>query len=357
MQISLVSSADEVSDARLHRLCNALIKDGKTVQVIALGKAADAPAGVSFKKAIGNKSFAARIIRDLTIPFQSSGKVVIVVAPDLLLTSWLISKLRRQKLVADVHEDYLQLLKDRSWAKGLIGKFAALVARAATYIAKSSALTTVADTQVPPADAKNRLVVRNLPDLSLITQSGALSNRPVAIYIGDIRKSRGLTKILEVAELTPNWQFELIGNVAPADQDYLENWKRTCPAASRVNFHGKLAPKQSWKFAQGAWVGLSLLDATPAFIEAVPSKLYEYLSCGLAVVSTNLPRSAKIISESKAGVIADSAQEIAAALIKFESNLDEINQMRSNGVIWAKNNLDSPAEYERFSAAISNLLK
>ena len=102
---------------------------------------------------------------------------------------------------------------------------------------------------------------------------------------------------------------------------------------------------------------MSLLDATPAFIEAVPSKLYEYLSCGLAVVSTNLPRSAKIISESKAGVIADSAQEIAAALIKFESNLDEINQMRSNGVIWAKNNLDSPAEYERFSAAISNLLK
>jgi hypothetical protein len=55
VQISLVSSADEVSDARLHRLCNALIKDGKSVQVIALGKASDAPAGVQFKKAIGGK--------------------------------------------------------------------------------------------------------------------------------------------------------------------------------------------------------------------------------------------------------------------------------------------------------------
>ena len=357
MQISLVSSADEVSDARLHRLCNALIKDGKSIQVIALGKASDAPAGVSFKKAIGNKSFAARIIRDLTIPFQAKGELVIVVAPDLLLTSWLITKLRRQKLVADVHEDYLQLLQDRSWAKGAVGKIAALVARAATYIAKSSALTTVADIQVPPLDAKNRLVVRNLPDLSLITQSGALSSKPVAIYIGDIRKSRGLNKILEVAELTPNWQFELIGNVAPTDQEFLKNWQRSSSAAARVRFHGKLAPMQSWKFAQGAWVGLSLLDATPAFIEAVPSKLYEYLSCGLAVVSTNLPRSAKIISQSNAGVIADSVQEIAAALIKFESDLEVINQMRSNGVIWAKNNLDSPAEYERFSAAISNLLK
>jgi hypothetical protein len=44
-------------------------------------------------------------------------------------------------------------------------------------------------------------------------------------------------------------------------------------------------------------------------------------------------------------------------LIKFESNKDLINQLRSNGANWAKNNLDSPAEYHRFTAAISNLLK
>jgi len=357
MQISLVSSADEVSDARLHRLCNALIKDGKSVQVIALGSASDAPAGVNFKKAIGGKRFTWRIIRDLTIPFQTRGKVVIVVAPDLLPTTWLISKLRRQKLVADVHEDYLQLLKDRSWAKGVVGFLAGLIARAASQIAKGAALTTVADSHVPPEKAKNRLVVRNLPDASLITASGQLSATPTAIYIGDIRSSRGLKKILESAEIAENWSFELIGSVAAADKSYVENWQRTSLAANRVTFHGKLAPKQSWQFAKGAWVGLSLLDATPAFIDAVPSKLYEYLTSGLAVISTDLPRSAKVISESNAGVIANTPSEIANALIKFESDKDLINQLRSNGANWAKNNLDSPAEYHRFTAAISNLLK
>ena len=357
MQISLVSSADEVSDARLHRLCNALINDGKSVELIALGKASDAPSGVEFKKAIGGKKFIWRIMRDLSIPFQSKGKVVIVVAPDLLATSWLISKIRRQKLVADVHEDYLRLLQDRSWAKGVIGNAAKLIARIATYVAKNAALTTVADVHVPPNNAKNRLVVRNLPDSSLITSSGELSNTPKAIYIGDIRKSRGLMKILEVAELAPNWSFELIGSVAVADKEFVENWQRTSPAAKRVTFHGKLAPKQSWQFAKGAWVGLSLLDATPAFVDAVPSKLYEYLTSGLAVVSTDLPRSAKLISESSGGVIANTPSEIANALTKFESDKDYLNQLRSNGAKWAKNNLDSPAEYQRFTAAISNLLK
>jgi glycosyltransferase involved in cell wall biosynthesis len=357
MQISLVSSADEVSDARLHRLCNALIKDGKSVQVIALGDASDAPAGVQFKRAIGGKNFNWRILRDLTIPFQAKGKVVIVVAPDLLPTVWLISKLRRQKLVADVHEDYLQLLKDRSWAKGVVGFLAGLIARAASQIAKGAALTTVADSHVPPHKAKNRLVVRNLPDASLITASGQLSASPSAIYIGDIRSSRGLKKILQSAEIATNWKFELIGSVAAADKGYVENWQKTSPAASRVTFHGKLAPKQSWQFAKGAWVGLSLLDATPAFIDAVPSKLYEYLTSGLAVISTDLPRSTKVISESNAGVIANTSSEIANALIKFESDKDLINQLRNNGANWAKNNLDSPAEYHRFTAAISNLLK
>jgi glycosyltransferase involved in cell wall biosynthesis len=357
MQISLVSSADEVSDARLHRLCNALINDGKSVEVIALGRESDAPTGVTFKKAIGGKSFTWRIIRDLTIPFQTKGEVVIVVAPDLLATTWLTAKLRRQKLVADVHEDYLQLLKDRSWAKGVIGFLAGLIARAASQIAKSAALTTVADEHVPPHKAKNRLVVRNLPDASLITSSGELSSTPTAIYIGDIRSSRGLKKILESAEIATNWKFELIGSVAAADKDYLENWQRTSAAANRVSFHGKLAPKQSWQYAKGAWVGLSLLDATPAFIDAVPSKLYEYLTCGLAVVTTDLPRSAKVISESNSGVIANTPSEIANALNKFEENKDLIIQLRSNGANWAKNNLDSPAEYHRFTAAISNLLK
>ena len=357
MQISLVSSADEVSDARLHRLCNALINDGKSVQVIALGKSSDAPAGVQFEKAIGGKKFTWRIIRDLTIPFQSKGKVVIVVAPDLLATSWLICKIRRQKLVADVHADYLRLLQDRSWAKGVVGTAAKLIARIATNVAKNAALATVADVQVPPNNARNRLVVRNLPDPSLMTTSGELANTPTAIYIGDIRKSRGLMKILQVAEHAPNWRFELIGSVAAADIDYVENWKRTSPAANRVTFHGKLAPKQSWQFAKGAWVGLSLLDATPAFVNAVPSKLYEYLTSGLAVVSTDLPRSAKLISDSNGGVIANTPAEIANALINFESNKDLIIQLRSNGAKWAKNNLDSPAEYQRFTAAISNLLK
>jgi hypothetical protein len=67
-------------------------------------------------------------------------------------------------------------LKIAAWAKGVIGFLAWVDCTGSiTAIADAHALTTVADEHVPPHKAKNRLVVRNLPDATLITASGELS--------------------------------------------------------------------------------------------------------------------------------------------------------------------------------------
>ena len=110
MLVSLISSADQATDARMHRLCGALIRKGFEVEVWALGNEKDAPLGTTFHRAPGGKGFASRVLRDLVLPFRASGTVWIVVAPDLLPISWLAAKLKRRKLVADVHEDYFELL-------------------------------------------------------------------------------------------------------------------------------------------------------------------------------------------------------------------------------------------------------
>ena len=356
MDVSLISSADQVSDARLHRLCGALVRSGVDVEVWALGSKKDAPAGVLFHRAPGGKGFAARLMRDLVLPFRAKGKVWIVVAPDLLPISWLIARLKGRKLVADVHEDYFELLKDRAWAKGLIGILAKLIARVATKVASRANLTTVADIQVPPFNARNRLVVRNFPDISLLSPSGQLSASPRAIYIGDVRTSRGIKTILEAAELSPDWSFDIVGNISDNDSAFINNWKLVSAASSRVDFHGRLAPAQSWSFASGAWVGLSLLESTPAFNAAIPSKLYEYMASGVATISTPLPRCVDLIEKSKAGVIAGDAQSVAATLNAWADNPAELIQLRKNAVTWATSNLNSSAEYEAFVSAIKALL-
>ncbi|MCX6440394.1 MAG: glycosyltransferase [Actinobacteria bacterium] len=355
MLISLISSADQVTDARMHRLCGALVRSGLEVEVWALGSKKDAPTGVVFHRAPGGKGFAARVLRDLVLPIRAKGKVWIVVAPDLLPMSWLVARLKGRKLVADVHEDYFELLKDRAWAKGFIGAIAKAIARVATKVAARADLTTVADIQVPPFNARKRLVVRNFPDVSLLSPSGELSAEPRAIYIGDVRTSRGIKTILEAAELSPKWSFDIVGNISDNDVEFINNWKKESAASSRVVFHGRLAPAQSWSFARGAWVGLSLLESTPAFSAAIPSKLYEYMASGVATISTPLPRCIELLEKSKGGVIAADAQSVAATLNAWATNPTTLIHMRKNAVTWATSNLNASAEYEAFVSAIKAL--
>ena len=356
MLVSLISSADQASDARMHRLCGALVRKGFAVEVWALGNEKDAPLGTNFHRALGDKNFASRILRDFVVPFRARGKVWIVVAPDLLPMSWLVAKLKRRKLVADVHEDYFELLKDRAWARGFVGLLAKITARAATKVASIADLTTVADVQVPPFNARQRLVVRNFPDFTLLTPGGELSSEPRAIYIGDVRTSRGIKTILEVAELSPKWRFDIVGNVSANDSEFIDAWKSTNSASSRVTFHGRLTPEQSWKFAKGAWVGLSLLEATPAFSAAVPSKLYEYMASGLATISTPLPRCIELIEKSKGGVIAADSENVARTLNMWATDPTPLIQMRASAVAWVTANLNADAEYGAFVSAIQALV-
>ena len=353
--VTIISSTDQSTDARLHRLTGSLIRAGVSVDIWALGSSQGAPAGATFHQAPGGKKFTSRIWRDLVLPLRTSGQVVIAVAPDLLPISWIVTRARGQKLVADVHEDYSQLLRDRSWAKGFIGAAAKIVARSATSFARKSDLTTVADVQVPPFDARNRLVVRNMPDRNLLTMSGEMDAAPRAIYIGDVRQSRGLHLMLEVAEQSPTWKFDIVGNLAGTDLDYVNTWKTKSEAADRVTFHGKLSPQESWKFAEGAWVGLTLLQPTPAFLAAIPSKLYEYMACGLATISTSLPRCVALISQSRGGVVADSSAQIASQLNSWSTNPSDLREIRGNALRWATENLDSEREYGTFAAAVKAL--
>jgi glycosyltransferase involved in cell wall biosynthesis len=353
--VSLITSADQVTDARLHRLTNAILKNGMPVDIWALGNESDAPAGSTFHKALGGKSKTARIMRDLILPFKAGGEVVIVVAPDLIPLTYLITRVRGQKMVADVHEDYVKLLRDRTWARGIIGILAKIVTRNATYFAAKADLTTVADVQVPPFNAGKRMVIKNLPDISLITQSGVLGAEPRAIYIGDIRKSRGLHQMLEVAEQTPEWYFDLVGNIAENEIEFVKNWQQNSTASPRVKFHGPLSPKNSWKFAEGAWVGLALLESTPAFVEAVPSKLYEYAAAGLATISTPLPRCVELINQSGGGEIAASSEAVAGLLNSWAKNPEPLKEMRSRALTWSREELKSEEQYEAFASAIRSL--
>ena len=333
----------------------ALVRAGLSVEVLGLGDPSGAPPGVIARThpRLGRDR---RLLDALVMPWQARGRVLLVIAPEMVPMASVVRRLRRRGLVVDVFEDYARLAHDRPFSSP--ARFAAVrLVRLTTALSARADLTTVADDHVPPRDARRRLVVRNLPDRDALPPPTAPSGKPRAIYIGDVRRSRGLQLMLEAIELAPDWSLDVVGPVAAADEPWLKDWERSSPAASRVRMHGRMPPAASWHVAVGAWVGLSLLEDTPAFRDAVPSKIYEYAAAGLPVIATPLPRVRAIVRESGGGVCASTASEVAQALHGWQSDPDSLAACRAAAMRWAAATFPDRSPYDDLAALVAKLSK
>lgn len=303
--ISIVTSGHDVADARLHRIVAALLTEDLDVEVLGLGDSSDAPAGVRVTT-VPRPRLAKRALLAARWAAQARGQVLMALDPDSLLACLAVARLSRRAVVADVHEDYEALLRDRAWATGWRGRLGGVVARSASRAAAAADLVVVADDHVPPLLASHRVVTKNLPLASMLPAMAAPDEIPRAIYVGDVRDSRGLTAMVEAIALTADWRLDVVGPLADADLATQRERLAELGCTDRVTFHGRQPPTEAWKVARGAWCGLALLEDTPAFRDALPSKLYEYLACGLPAIVTDLPRCRALIEDTKAGEVVSS---------------------------------------------------
>ena len=367
VDVTVMTSGHDVADARLHREVAALRARGLRVEVLGLGDAADGPPGATVRTwerqgSLGRMRLAARMAA------IANGRVLFTLDPDSALAANVSVLSSGRQLVVDVHEDFARLLADRPWAKalgGLAGYGAQGLVKAFLAVASRAALTVVADEHVPPLHARRRFVLPNEPVAAMLPDPGARGEGPRALYVGDVRATRGLFAMLEAVRLASGWELDVVGPVAPADADELRRRLVADPGlATRVHLHGRRPPTQAWEHARGAWCGLLLLADTPAFAEALPSKLGEYLACGLPVITTDLPRQAEVVRGAGAGVVVPVGDDaavgasVAEVLTRWSSPEGrlELDACARNAVAHAEAAERESSVYEDFADAVAALL-
>jgi glycosyltransferase involved in cell wall biosynthesis len=354
VDVGVLTAGHDVADARLHRIVEALARHGLSVEVQGLGDSAAGPPGAAVRT-VPRGGLLRRAIRSVTMPWKSKARVLLTLDPDVVPVARLVGLLRRRQVVVDVHEDYAKLLADRNWSKGGIGMAAGLLVGVSTRLARGADLTVVADDHVPPTTARRRLVVRNLPTPSMFSSHATRGPVPCAVYIGDLRTSRGLFDMLDAVGQAPPWEIDLVGPVADADAAALKKRLAAPDLSGRARHHGRQPPERAWQIAREAWIGFCLLNDTPAFRDAVPTKLYEYLAGGLAVVASDLPRQAEIVAESGAGVVVDSLDDAVAILQAWAADPAAVDTHRRRAATWAQERLASDNPYETLAGVIEEL--
>ncbi len=277
--------------------------------------------------------------------------VVLVHDPELLLTP---AAQRSPHLVWDVHEDPAAAIAVKDWAPIALRRPLAFGWRLAERFVERRHHVILAEYAYQDRFRRRHPVVPNtvvVPDAPV----GLGPDRMV--YIGSVTLARGSRTLVATAERVhrATQGRVLLDVVGPAHDDESAELLRAGQAAGYLRWHGFLPSGEALAMLDGALCGLSLLRDLPNYRSSMPTKVVEYLGCGLPAVTTPLPLAADLVTRSQGGIVVpfDDAQAAADAVLDLRADIGSAQHMGRQGRATVRAELDWSLVSPTFVGALS----
>ncbi|MEA2399563.1 MAG: hypothetical protein QOK25_3119 [Thermoleophilaceae bacterium] len=279
--------------------------------------------------------------------------------PELMPVA-LFLRLLGKKVVYDSHEHLPQQILTKPWIPAWLRHPLSVVADLVESTA-SRLLSAVVTAEPYVRDrfvgrAPTVITVNNYP---MISEFGApaedWSSREEAVcYAGDITELRGIRKMIGAIEGT-DARLLLAGRFSPPG---LEGEVAREPGWSQVEFLGHLPRPALTGMLARARAGLVVLSPVPNYVQANPTKMFEYMAAGIPVIASNFPAWATIVNRHECGLCVDPESEtaIAAAINWIMEHPAEAARMGANGRRAVERLYSWEAEREKLLALYEQLI-
>lgn len=208
--------------------------------------------------------------------------------PELMPYMWPMRR-RTRRIVYDAHED----LPRQMLMKPYLGTSSRkLASTAATQFVRANDRLVDGVVCATPKIAAGfsrapTVVVQNFPVISA-SRPPAEEKSLQAIYVGAIARPRGAIEMVNALELFKAGDV-MLTLVGPTQDTTLLGELQGLPAWNRVDYVGPQHPSTARHLMGSAKVGLCLMHPTEAYLDAYPTKLFEYLAEGIPVIASDFP--------------------------------------------------------------------
>lgn len=319
--VAHVTSVHRSDDPRIYlKECATLAQAGYDVILIARGAAPAAAHGVRF---VSLGEAGGRLARMLVMPVrmllaarQVRADLYHLHDPELLPVG-IVLKLLGLRVVYDAHEDLPRQISYKPYIPGWAQRPVALAAGGLEQFAVRLLDGVVAATPRIAArfPASKVTLVQNFPVSSEFAAGPTRpygERSPLVGYVGRLTREVGAIVMADAARIVAprrDVRFVLAGPIEPGLAETIT--RRT--SSVLVELPGRLDRPEVMALLQDARVGLVLFQPVANYVEAYPTKLFEYMASELPVVASDFPVWREIVAEVDCGLLADPTDPIAVA--------------------------------------------
>lgn len=342
--VVFVSSAHPWTDNRIHyREAATLAKAGYDVTLVAVDTESTAlPApGVTVRR-IKRRSRVARFtfgtLDALRSALATNATIYHLHDPELIPAIPFL-RIIGKKVVYDAHEDLSSQVRDKHYIPVKLVGVAAAAAKVLVRMSSMANRVVAATEKIAESYSAPRVsVVRNFPPLRGTDGDAVpvVNRQPAAVYVGALSDSRGIPQMIRAAESFPDgWPLVIAGH---SGSDSYRDSLKSLSGWSRVVDHGVVSPDSARDLMLSARVGLVTLQRTTAYVDSLPTKMFEYMSAGIPVVASNFPLWREIIDKYDCGITVDETDpaSISAAVARYAEDADLLARHGQNARLAAE---------------------
>jgi glycosyltransferase involved in cell wall biosynthesis len=274
---------------------------------------------------------------------RSRAKVVHLHDPELIPAIPILRALGRT-VVFDAHEDLPSQMLDKGYLPQSVRSAAASASKLLIAIASTAdGIVAATDTIAERFPSHKTTVIKNYPRLrDEDARAEPISERPhAAVYVGAMTVERGLEVVassLTEPSFPDGWHLDVAGPFVPRDFES----RFAALAGDRARIHGTVSPAAARDLLKSARVGIVTFQATRAHVDALPTKMFEYMAAGVPIIASDFPLWRSILEHLDCATFVDetSPGALAEAIRAYADDAELLERHSRNAVAASRSELN-----------------